>query len=46
MKLKFIAEVHVILYLHEDVPVKKAEVTAEGNFFQPSSNHHSFTEVF
>ena len=28
------------------MPVKKAEVTAEGNFSQPSSKHHSFTEVF
>ena len=35
-----------ILFLHEDVPVKKAKITAEGDFSQPSSKHHSFAEVF
>ena len=29
-----------------DVPVKKAKITAEGNFWQPSSEHRSFTEIF
>jgi len=28
------------------MPVKKAEVTAQGSFSQPSSKHHSFAEVF
>ena len=32
--------------LNEDVPVKKATITAEGDFSQPSSQHHSFAEVF
>ena len=27
------------------MPVKKAEVTADGNFSPPSSKHHSFAEV-
>ena len=35
-----------ILFLNEDVPVKKAKITAEGDFSQPSSKHHSFAEVF
>ena len=34
-----------ILFLNEDVPVKKAKITAEGDFSQPSSKHHSYTEV-
>ena len=29
-----------------DVPVKKAKITAEGDFWQPSSEHRSFTEKF
>ena len=35
-----------ILFLNEDVPVKNAKITAEGDFSQPSSKHHSFAEVF
>ena len=35
-----------ILFLNEDVPVKKAKITAEGDFSQPSSKRHSFAEVF
>ena len=41
-----------ILFLNEDVPVKratesqKAEITAEGDFSQPSSKRHSFAKVF
>ena len=34
------------IFLNEDVPVKKAEITAEGDFSQPSSKRHSFAEVF
>ena len=26
--------------------MKKAKITAEGDFSQPSSKHHSFAEVF
>ena len=29
----------------EDVPAKKAKITAEGDFSQPSSKRHSFAEV-
>ena len=32
--------------LNEDVPAKKAKITAEGDFSQPSSKHHSLAEVF
>ena len=28
------------------MPVKKAKITVEGDFSQPSSKHHSFSEVF
>ena len=35
-----------ILFLNEDVPEKKARITAEGDFSQPSSKRHSFAEVF
>ena len=35
-----------ILFLNEDVPVKKAKITTEGDFSQPSSKRHSFAEVF
>ena len=35
-----------ILFLHKDVSVKKAKITAEGDFSQPSSKRHSFAEVF
>ena len=35
-----------ILFLNEDVPEKKAKITAEGDFSQPSSKYHSFAEVF
>ena len=35
-----------ILFLNEDIAVKKAKITAEGDFSQPSSKHHSFAEVF
>ena len=35
-----------ILFLNEDVTVKKAKITAEGNFSQLSLKHHSFAEVF
>ena len=34
-----------ILFLNEDVPVKKAKITTEGDFSQPSSKHHTFAEV-
>ena len=36
----------VFKFLNEDVPVKKAKITAEGDFSQPSSKRHSFAEVF
>ena len=32
--------------MNEDVPEKKAKITAEGDFSQPSSKYHSFAEVF
>ena len=32
--------------LNEDLPMKKAKITAEGDFSQPSAKHHSFAEVF
>ena len=35
-----------ILFLNEDVPLKKAKISAEGDFSEPSLKHHSFTEVF
>ena len=35
-----------MLFLNEDVSVKKAKITAEGDFSQPSSKHHSFADVF
>ena len=35
-----------MLSLNEDVTVKKAKITAEGDFSQPSLEYHSFTEVF
>ena len=35
-----------ILFLNEDVPLKKAKISAEGDFSQPSLKHHSFAEVF
>ena len=31
-----------ILFLNEDVPVKKAKLTAEGDFSQPSSKHKAW----
>ena len=34
-----------ILFLHKDVSVKKAKITAEGDFSQPSWKCH-FAEVF
>ena len=35
-----------ILFLNEDVPVKKAKITAlEGDFSQPSSKHDSYAKV-
>ena len=36
----------VFKFLNEDVPVKKANITAEDDFSQPSSKRHSFAEVF
>ena len=33
-------------FLNEDVAVKKAKITAEGDFSHPSSKRHSFAEVF
>ena len=45
--VKLIVETRLdILFLNEDVPVKEAKITAEGDFSQPSSKHHSFAEVF
>ena len=41
-----IVEVRVLKFLNEDLPVKKAKITAEGDFSQPSSKRHSFAEVF
>ena len=35
-----------ILFVNEDVTVKKAKVTGEGDFSQPPLKHHSFAEVF
>ena len=35
-----------ILFLNEDITVKKAKITAEGNSSQPSLKHQSFAKVF
>ena len=36
----------VFYFSAKTVPVKKAKITAEGDFSQPSSKRHSFVEVF
>ena len=38
--------INSIVEMCVDVPVKKAKITAEGDFWQPSSEHRSFTEKF
>ena len=45
VKLIVATQLH-ILFLNEDVPVKEAKITAEGDFSQHHSKHHSFAEVF
>ena len=44
--IKSIVEVHVFYFSTTDIPVKKAKITAEGYFSQPSSKDHSFAKVF
>ena len=35
-----------MFFLNEDIPKKKAKITAQGDFSQPSSKRHSVAEVF